>query len=231
MSASGASLSGRLFFQPVHDRNIHSVRLLVSTVLPVAYSDAFFKRLAAGGTPAELASLAYFDDIFVGCVAARVEPERRAVYLMVLGVLAPYRHRGIGAPPPPLLPPPLPACTLAPLPSSHPPLRHVFRAAPRRLPPRAGAALLQRVLAAAESGEHGDIAEVWLHVHTGNAAAQAFYEAQGFTRSPGEWKGYYRGVEPPDAFVYRRAVGAARLEDLPAPTQAPSGATAVDAAR
>ena len=73
------------------------------------------------------------------------------------------------------------------------------------LPPHAGAALLQRVLAAAESGEHGDIAEVWLHVHTGNAAAQAFYEAQGFTRSPGEWKGYYRGVEPPDAFVYRRA--------------------------
>ena len=94
----------------------------------------------------------------------------------------------------------------------------------------AGAALLQRVLAAVESGKHGDVAEVWLHVHTGNTAAQAFYEAQGFTRAADAWKGYYRGVEPPDAYVYRRALGAAKLEDLPPPVQAQSGAVA-DAAR
>ena len=89
--------------------------------------------------------------------------------------------------------------------------------------------MLQRVLEAAESGRHGELREVWLHVHTGNGAAQAFYEAQGFTRS-GEWKGYYRGIEPPDAYVYRRALGGARLEDLQAPVQG-GGSASVESTR
>ncbi len=83
---------------------------------------------------------------------------------------------------------------------------------------------------ALEDGKHGDIAEVWLHVHTANVRAQEFYERAGFTRA-GEWKGYYRGVEPPDAFVYRRALHGAKLEDLPAPVQgAPAGGSAATAA-
>lgn len=105
MPSGTSSLSSRIFFQPVHDRNVHCVQLLVNTVLPVAYSPDFFKKLAAastapagpaGGAPGELAACAFFDDIFVGCVAARLEPERKAMYIMVLGVLAPYRTRGIG---------------------------------------------------------------------------------------------------------------------------------------
>lgn len=41
---------------------------------------------------------AFYDDIFVGCVACRVEGEgsSKKLYMMILAVLAPYRSRGIG---------------------------------------------------------------------------------------------------------------------------------------
>ena len=38
-------LADRLFYTPVHDRNINSVKLLVDTVLPVRYSPDFYKKL------------------------------------------------------------------------------------------------------------------------------------------------------------------------------------------
>lgn len=34
-----------LFYTTVHERNIHSVRLLIDTVLPVRYSDEFYREL------------------------------------------------------------------------------------------------------------------------------------------------------------------------------------------
>jgi len=35
----------KIFYQPMHERNIHNVKMLVSTVLPVTYADSLFKRL------------------------------------------------------------------------------------------------------------------------------------------------------------------------------------------
>ena len=35
----------KVFYQPVHERNIHNVKLLIATVLPVAYQESFFKNL------------------------------------------------------------------------------------------------------------------------------------------------------------------------------------------
>ena len=222
------SLASRLFFQPVHDRNVHCVRLLIETVLPVAYGDAFFRALPS--SPPELAACAFFDDLFVGAIAARVDdgagaaappeaaaatavivaaaaaataappPPTRRLYLMVLGVLAPYRGRGIGAS----------RLSRQRLVRD----RHASSSAPTAvspvscpcLPP-AGSALLQRVLDAVADpgGKFADVSEVWLHVHAPNARAASFYERAGFERT-GEAKGYYRGVEPPDAFIYKRAI-------------------------
>ncbi len=43
-------------------------------------------------------SVAYFNDVVVGAVCCRVETEgdQKKIYIMTLGVLAPYRQLGIG---------------------------------------------------------------------------------------------------------------------------------------
>ena len=45
LRATPRSPAPRLFYTPVHDKNINSVKLLVQTVLPVRYSDNFYKQL------------------------------------------------------------------------------------------------------------------------------------------------------------------------------------------
>ena len=58
MSASDAAASGgsgtrppkralKVSYQSMHERNIHNVKLLVSTVIPVTYQDSLFKRILA----------------------------------------------------------------------------------------------------------------------------------------------------------------------------------------
>ena len=89
-----------IFYTPAHDRNIGSVKLLLSTVMPVAYSDDFYRAIQT--TPADLSKLAYYDDIFVGCILSRLEPleagsASKRLYIAIIAVLAPYRTRGIGA--------------------------------------------------------------------------------------------------------------------------------------
>lgn len=56
--------------------------------------------------------------------------------------------------------------------------------------------------------KHKEITDVYLHVHTANDDAQRFYTRFGFVLGE-KVENYYRGVEPPDAFVMRKAVNAA----------------------
>jgi GNAT superfamily N-acetyltransferase len=95
-----------LFYTGIHARNIGMVRKLLDVVLPVPYSDDFYRRLQEA--PPELARLVYYRDICVGVLGCRVEPGAPPaaagsaaapprVYMTVLAVLAPYRDRGIGS--------------------------------------------------------------------------------------------------------------------------------------
>lgn len=53
-----------------------------------------------------------------------------------------------------------------------------------------------------------DIKEVYMHVHTGNEDAQAFYSKLGFEKGS-LVPGYYKGITPPDAHVFSKKVNAA----------------------
>ena len=66
--------------------------LVPPTVLPFAHA------ASTNRTHSRSARAAYFSDILVGAICSRVEPEGSGfkVYIMTIGVLAPYRHLGIG---------------------------------------------------------------------------------------------------------------------------------------
>lgn len=176
-------------FGSVHERNVASVRMLNSVVLPVQYSDKFYADLLK--LRAEFVHMAYYKDVFVGAICARVEPARppagavgpggggggsaegvvhgakgvsgseTSLYIMTLGVLAPYRGRGIGS------------------------------------------ALVRRVLDEAEKEPR--ITSVYLHVQTSNTDAIKLYERLGFEVGE-KIEGYYKRVDPPDCFVLRKVL-------------------------
>lgn len=83
------------------DKNIEQLRKLNLAVFPVRYNDKFYSDLVASDRPGgqKFTHLGFFSDIMVGAVCCRVEPLEGSaykVYIMTIGVLAPYRNLGIG---------------------------------------------------------------------------------------------------------------------------------------
>jgi len=81
--------------------NIEQVKLLNSVVFPgVKYSKKLYDDQL---TVDEFAKMAFFDKIFVGAVCCRFEPltadspAPRRLYILSLGILAPYRRRGVAS--------------------------------------------------------------------------------------------------------------------------------------
>ncbi|KAH1074016.1 hypothetical protein J1N35_026344 [Gossypium stocksii] len=65
-------------------------------LFPVRYNDKYYADALASG---KFTKLAYYSDIYVGSIACRLEKNEGGairVYIMKLGVLAPYRGLGIG---------------------------------------------------------------------------------------------------------------------------------------
>ena len=100
-------------FGELTPKNVEQLRKLNLAVFPVKYSDKFYTDLSSN--PVQLYThLAYFTDIMVGAICCRVESQDGAafkVYIMTIGVLAPYRRLGIGKQ---LLQKVLEACSLQP---------------------------------------------------------------------------------------------------------------------
>ena len=100
-------------FGEVTEKNVDQVRKLNLAVFPVRYNEKFYNDLANNPIQS-YTHLGYFSDILVGAICSRIEPQEGSsfrVYIMTIGVLAPYRRLGIGAK---LLQQTLEACAKAP---------------------------------------------------------------------------------------------------------------------
>lgn len=99
VSSDDAELSKytRIDLGDVTPHNIKLLKKVNQVVFPIVYHDKFYKDVLEAG---ELAKLAYYNDVVVGAVCCRVDvneaDQKRKLYIMTLGCLAPYRRLGIG---------------------------------------------------------------------------------------------------------------------------------------
>ena len=96
-SSSKKKIAGRCAkaLGEITHHNVLQLRRLNEAVFPVLYNDKFYKDIVNAG---ELARFAFFNDVVVGAVCCRYDvlEGKRALYIMTLATLAPYRRMGIG---------------------------------------------------------------------------------------------------------------------------------------
>ncbi|KAJ7958733.1 N-alpha-acetyltransferase 50 [Quillaja saponaria] len=92
----GAGREVSISLDDVRDKNLMQLKKLNVALFPVRYNEKYYADALASG---DFTKLAYYSDICVGGIACRLEKKEGgavSVYIMTLGVLAPYRGLGIG---------------------------------------------------------------------------------------------------------------------------------------
>ena len=76
--------------------NVEQLRVINYLTLPVVYSEDFYNRLTCYQ---RYSKLAYYKDVCIGAITCKEDKleEGRAVYIMTINVLKPYRRYGIAS--------------------------------------------------------------------------------------------------------------------------------------
>ncbi|KAF8894066.1 acyl-CoA N-acyltransferase [Infundibulicybe gibba] len=90
--------SHRVSFASLTHNNLGTVRKLNSVLFPIKYSERFYKDILAQEHE-PFCKLVYYNDVPVGTISCRLESTNNQtnLYLMTMGVLAPYRSRKLGS--------------------------------------------------------------------------------------------------------------------------------------
>ncbi|KAI0930285.1 hypothetical protein AcW1_009020 [Taiwanofungus camphoratus] len=98
MSSTTQRSSGRVSLSSLTPNNMGTVRKLNSVLFPIKYSEKFYQDILQPEVD-DFCKLIYYNDIPVGTICCRLETAdgHTKLYLMTMGVLAPYRSRGVGS--------------------------------------------------------------------------------------------------------------------------------------
>ncbi|KAI0062902.1 N-acetyltransferase NAT13 [Artomyces pyxidatus] len=98
MSPTSKSRTGRISFASLTPNNLGTVRKLNSVLFPIKYSEKLYSEILLPEVE-DFCKLVYFNDVPVGTICCRLETKEGVtqLYLLTMGVLAPYRSLGIGS--------------------------------------------------------------------------------------------------------------------------------------
>ncbi|KAH6914301.1 N-acetyltransferase NAT13 [Coprinopsis sp. MPI-PUGE-AT-0042] len=93
-----SSSKSNISFASLTVNNLGTVRKLNSVLFPIRYSEKFYQDVLKPEVE-DFCKLVYYNDIPVGTICCRLEDKNDQIhlYLMTMGVLAPYRSRELGS--------------------------------------------------------------------------------------------------------------------------------------